>query len=570
MKQMKKVSVALVFLTAVLVVIVAVITTGETAVPTLAATLPPSQVASPNEAVSSSAAAPVSQTVPPAEVQSPDAGMANCRYGATPVNDANDTIPWLSTIGAGWFLTFGPNKPGLTPSNDARFVPVLRVNEEMVGDTFTGVWTVAGQTGTAAKTYVQNLVASQPGALWIVGNEVDRLTQDEMTPGVYAQAYHNIYSWIKEADPTAQVAISGLVEVTPARLWYLDQVWNSYKSLYGTIMPVDVWNMHLYIINEVMFDGTPGAAHIPIGFDPASNPSIHLKRLSSLGPNASQECADNDIYCYAEHDDMTIFAQQIHDMRTWMKAHGQQNKPLILSEYSLLWPYVIDPGGCFLQDERGKCFDPNRVSTFMVNSFNYLENAKDPNLGYSLDDNRLVQQWMWFSLYVPSEPEAIPAYPGSASNLLNKEYTALTQMGTTYRNYVTAQGVNRNLFVTQVRSSVAFTNGNPTTTATLSVFFRNNGNTAVTTPFNVTFYSNAAMTNVIGTASFTPKVEGCAMVAYESLDVQWTNLAPGAHPFWVKIDSSASIPETNESDNVGYGTVIVDPAAQVFLPGILR
>ena len=56
-------------------------------------------------------------------------------------------------------------------------------------------------------------------------------------------------------------------------------------------------------------------------------------------------------------------------MRTWMKQHGQQNKPLILSEYSLLYPYDIDPEGCFLQDEYGNCFTPQRVSTFMKNSF---------------------------------------------------------------------------------------------------------------------------------------------------------------------------------------------------------
>ena len=29
-------------------------------------------------------------------------------------------------------------------------------------------------------------------------------------------------------------------------------------------------------------------------------------------------------------------------MRTWMKNHGQQNKPLIISEYSLLWSHDID------------------------------------------------------------------------------------------------------------------------------------------------------------------------------------------------------------------------------------
>ncbi|MBK7180121.1 MAG: hypothetical protein IPH82_23545 [Chloroflexi bacterium] len=222
--------------------------------------------------------------------------------------------------------------------------------------------------------------------------------------GCLCRAYHDIYGWIKETDPTAQVAISGLVEVTPSRLWYLSAIWDAYLDRYNVPMPVDVWNMHLYIINEVLYNGAVGAAAIPVGFVPAAYPDIPLKRLSSPGANPDQECPDPNVYCYAEHDDMSIFAEQVRDMRTWMKAHGQQNKPLILSEYSLLWPYEIDPEGCFLQDERGNCFTPARVSTFMRNTFDYLEGLKDPNLGYALDNNRLVQQWMWFSFLRAARP----------------------------------------------------------------------------------------------------------------------------------------------------------------------
>ena len=47
-------------------------------------------------------------------------------------------------------------------------------------------------------------------------------------------------------------------------------------------------------------------------------------------------CGDPLVYCFAEHDNMAIFDQQVRAMRTWMKNHGQQNKPLIISEYSLL------------------------------------------------------------------------------------------------------------------------------------------------------------------------------------------------------------------------------------------
>ena len=85
------------------------------------------------------------------------------------------------------------------------------------------------------------------------------------------------------------------------------------------------------------------------------------------------------------------FAEQVIAMRQWMADHGQKEKPLFLSEYSILYPYVIDGDTCFLQDEFGQCFTPDRVYDFMTRTFQYLNNeAVDPNLGFSLDNNRLI------------------------------------------------------------------------------------------------------------------------------------------------------------------------------------
>ena len=50
----------------------------------------------------------------------------------------------------------------------------------------------------------------------------------------------------------------------------------------------------------------------------------------------------------------------------------------------------------FYTDEYGVGFPPSRVIAFMNPLFNYLETAQDPNLGYPADNNRLVQQWLWF------------------------------------------------------------------------------------------------------------------------------------------------------------------------------
>ncbi len=111
-----------------------------------------------------------------------------------------------------------------------------------------------------------------------MGNEVERGPnpgslegpQGDTHPEVYAQAYHDVYHFIKQRDRTAQVSPSALVEVTPARLQYLDIVWNTYRSMYGHDMPVDLWTMHLYVLSEAHANGQPNdVASIPLGVDPA-------------------------------------------------------------------------------------------------------------------------------------------------------------------------------------------------------------------------------------------------------------------------------------------------------------
>jgi hypothetical protein len=117
--------------------------------------------------------------------------------------------------------------------------------------------------------------------------------------------------------------------------------------------------------------------------------------LAKRGPGAHwSHCALDDIYCYAEHDSHAVFDQQVRAMRQWMRDHGQQYKPLILSEFFLLYRYRWDDGTCF-QDERGNCFDPQRVKDFLNRTTAYLESETSRSIGNPLDGYRLVQQWAW-------------------------------------------------------------------------------------------------------------------------------------------------------------------------------
>jgi hypothetical protein len=235
-----------------------------------------------------------------------------------------------------------------------------------------------------------------------------------------------------------------------------------------------------------------------------------------------------------------------------MKNHGQQNKPLILSEFSILYPYEQDPGGCFLADEFGNCFTPGRVQQFMTNTFNYLENeAYDTYLGYPADNYRLIQQWLWFSIYTEGA--------GSVSDLMGADQTSLTALGQLFKSYVHSRPQTVNLLPERTNHPLAFANGG-TASANITVDIRNNGNVPASS-FTVKFYSQNPTNNpgapVIGQAVVNA-TGGCARRPYTA-STTWSNLPPGKHTFWALVDSANQVAESSEGDNLIAGFVLVDP-----------
>lgn len=480
----------------------------------------------------------------------------NCRYGIAAWDYMMVHFDIASILGAGWRLNFyTAQSPVGAPR--VEFAQMIRLSQDRGGSEVCGPdYGYAINPSTATLT---TRVLANPGSLWIIGNEMDRVGQDGVCPQQYAEAYHDLYYRIKNLDPAAQVAVGGLVEVTPARMQYLDIVWNTYLQKYGAPMPVDVWTMHIYILSE----SNNGDAYIALGTDPR------------LAIPPSFDCADPNSICHAEHDDMDLFIEQVVRMRQWMKAHGQQDRPLLLSEYSLLKPYHFygtctiercpplpeEPEGCFC-DENRETFHPRRVAEFMEATFDYLETARDPALGYPADDYRLVQQWLWFSLWVDDLAAA------HCSNLIVGDTYALTIPGQQFRNHVAAIPPEVNLFPVRAASVVARAlDGTSPVTVTLAVEVVNNGNTILNGPVLVTFYSDEAMTAPVGSAALAD-LGGCARRTTVATTT-WASLDTGPHPFWVEVDSGGQAAETRETDNVTRGIVLVNPR-QVFLPTLLR
>ncbi len=307
-------------------------------------------------------------------VDQPQAGSDRARVGAAlPVGPGLGKLTDYAWDGAapGWYLNWQVDPQ---PQPGARFAQMVRVS----GDGFSP------PLGT-----IQHAARANPGSLWLIGNEPDVKWQDNVTPERYATVYRELHAAIKAADPTAQVAIGGVSQPTPLRMAYLDRVLAAYRAQFGAEMPVDVWNVHTFILRE---ERDSWGVDIPPGLD----------------------VAQGQLYEIADHKDMEIFRRQIIDFRRWMAERGLRDKPLIVTEYGILMPASYG-------------FPPEVVSGFLVDTFDFFLTARDPELGYPADDNRLVQAFNWYSI-------ADKTYP--TSSLFDPETRNVSPVGETFKAYV--------------------------------------------------------------------------------------------------------------------------------------
>ena len=251
---------------------------------------------------------------------------------------------------------------------------------QMIRLSQAGVRTPWGQINAA--------IEANPGAIWLIGNEPDVAVQDNVTPEKYASLYHQLFYYIKERDSRAKVAIAGVAQPTPLRRAYLDRILNSYQQQFGTPMPIDIWNVHGFILREEA--GSWGAG-IPPGMGSAG------ARLYEIEDNAN----------------LDIFEQNIIEFRAWMAQRGYGNRPLAMTEYGVVMP--ADYG-----------FPPEVVIPFMTGSFDFMLSTAN-NTGYPADGNRLVQWWYWFSLYDPFY---------LTGNLYDRPTEQLTPLGEAWRVYL--------------------------------------------------------------------------------------------------------------------------------------
>jgi len=425
----------------------------------------------------------------------PPAGLypsPNERIGFGVISDINHFD--LAPLHAGWYVNWG-TATNLTNPEGLDFAQIIRVGDEI----------------RPGLDEIKQIARDNPGSLWLVGNEPDCIWQDNVWPEIYAEQYHDIYTALKEVDPTCQIAIGGVVQATPLRLEWLDRVWNWYYQRYGVTMPVDVWNVHNFILQEKL-EGW--GCEIPPGID------ANVGRLYGIN----------------DHDNMQYFQQQIVAFRQWMADRGQREKPLIVSEYGILF-------------HDGLGYDYNRVSAFMLTTFDYFLSATDPDIGYPADGNRLVQRWAWYSLDDTSFEQAqyttwsalydpFPPYDIRQVGVDFGEYAA--PLVTPYVDLVPAR--------LSVQTPDELTYGAPAAIV-LQLVVQNRGNITSGGPISVEFWDSDATggETLVGTEEVPALPRRYA--GEEIAQINWTPVITGPRTIRARVNSGGIVPEWDLNNN---------------------
>ena len=450
-----------------------------------------------------------------------------CRVG---INGSLRSYP-LNSLRLGWHVDYtaiANDAPGIN------YFPVIRLEQTQSGYNYS----FKPNRPPATEATLRAIVASLPGHYWIIGNEPDRLQfQDDMEPHMYARAYHDLYHIIKDEDPTAKVVAGAIVQPTPVRLRYLDLVLESYYQNYKQAMPVDAWAFHNFVLNEA------SCSYYSDKVPPEELGQICWGADIPPGVNAT----DGLRIDVQDNDRIDLFKEQVIRFRQWMADRGYRDTPAFLSEFGILMP-----PGIFNPD-----FDNARVNAFMDESFDFLMNTTDPDIGYPGDNNRLVQRFAWYSvddlvnhngyLFDPNLPTA----------------NSRTEMGDNFADYTNAVDGTVDFYmdtVSMVGTPPLTSQG--TTTVTLQAVIGNSGNLAAATPATVRFYNGNPNSGgqLIGTAQ-TISLEGCG--EQNTVQIEWGGVTPGNYTIYARVQTSQN--ELDGGNNEG-STAITFANAHLFMP----
>lgn len=199
------------------------------------------------------------------------------------------TASQLQEIGPTWYYTYGFAGPAMPGYERVYLVPWQYDDEALA-----------------------RALREHPGQWWMVGNEPNDPSQDNLSPAAYAAFYHRFLEAARRYDPTCRVMNGGIAN---ADWGWAHDFRESYRAQYGRYPRVDAWNIHNFIL------------------EPERVPW-----------------------------DLATFQERILIFREWMARVGEGHKPLVLSEFGVLQMRLPD----------GSDVPPEEVTHFMEASVHWL------------------------------------------------------------------------------------------------------------------------------------------------------------------------------------------------------
>lgn len=313
---------------------------------------------------------------PTPEAEAESEAISPFRRAGFGISTSASPETWSSRLGAGWYLDW--RAAAVPSSRSLEYWPMVRLS---------------AQGARPSPEEISQIAQANPGRVWIIGNEPDVIWQDNLPPLEYARVYRQLYTLIKQVDPTAKVAVGGVSQATPLRLQYLDLVLETYRQEFGGALPADWWTVHGFVLRE---------------------------QRDSWGVGIPPGLPDEQgiLYEIDDHDRLDYFAAHLRNFRSWLAQNGYRETPLALTEFGILMP-----------PEYG--FPSELVSQYLRDTFDLLLTLQDQRTGYPADEYRLVQRWAWFSLSDPLYPTA---------NLGDLGADRLTPVGLAYREFIQSLG----------------------------------------------------------------------------------------------------------------------------------
>ena len=451
----------------------------------------------------------------------------NCRFGLTAPYGLDDYGSDITLLRISGFLDWGIYS-GFTLPTGVDYLNVLRVGDDCQDPT-TG-HKVSCSSLPDPRTPYQITLANLPaevsahrGMVWVIGNEPDAPksppVQDDLTAKEYANRYFNIATQIRALDPTAKLGFGAVVQMTPIRMRYLAKALSQLAKDAGSQAQasslIDVWTPHAFLLNEE-FGGW--GAGVPPGFENDHADAIRITNFASTY-------------------NIDLFSSRVKSFRSWMKAIGQQNKPLWITEYGSLFP-PINAGG-----SNNVTVSDDKTSAYMLKTFDFLLNTADPNTGFPDDNNQLVQRWFWYSLN-----DYRYHMGGSLFDPSSQPTPTITTVGTAFLNYTSAISANPEFhFSGNIVLKPDSTDG---TKFLVDFSLRNAGNSVTQSP-RFWVYQDNPNVSPYAQVDVSPVV-GCGETSGVEIAIPYPTSPTSTNKLYLRVDTNGDLNQDNNDEFVSF------------------